>query len=409
MRRGRALALGGAVAVALALGWFVAASDGEAASAPASAAAGGGGLSGAATGSAAGGTPTPPGAAGTGPFSAAGLDARQTQLALWRGRYERAEQTYASYRDATRYPHESRPIAEHPDQVRPFDPIREDNALRKANGDAAAGIRLRTTQERVFMGGNETVRFTIAATDARGQPLPLVVTRAQAQSVPETTVPTTLIQTAVAFRDDGTDADATAGDGIYSARLSPAQQGFAAYSGTIRLLAQVTAGGEQGVAHFDVVYTPEVPATWAGVREALEAGSLNFYLKANVARAGRYVVSARVDDANGTPFALLQFNNEVGTGAQEFRLNLFGALVRDKSPAFPLRLRDVEGFLLIPDQFPDRAMMARQPGVIYRSGQYALSRFSADEWSSEERDRYLAEYGKDAETALAEVNRLQGR
>ncbi|MBX3585992.1 MAG: hypothetical protein KF796_05055 [Ramlibacter sp.] len=409
MRRGRALAAGGVVAAAVALAWFLAASDGEAVAAPTAGAAGSNGAGGAASSGAAGGTSSGAGAAGTGPFSPAGLDARQTQLALWRGRYERAEQTYASYRDATRYPHESRPIAEHPDQVRPFAPIQEDNTLRKANGEAAAGIRLRTTQERVFMGGNETVKFTIAATDPRGQPLPLVVTRAQAQSVPESTVPTTLIQTAVDFRDDGTGADDAAGDGVYSARLNPAQQGYAAYAGTIRLLAQVTAGGEQGVAHFDVVYTPEVPATWAGVREALEAGSLNFYLKANVARAGRYVVSARVDDANGTPFALLQFNNEVGTGAQEFRLNLFGALVRDRNPAFPLRLRDVEGFLLIPDKFPDRAMMARQPGVIYRSGQYAASRFSADEWSSEERDRYLAEYGKDAEAALAEVNRLQGR
>ena len=35
-----------------------------------------------------------------------------------------------------------------------------------------------------------------------------------------------------------------------------------------RVLAQVTAGGESGVAHFDVIYTPGVPATWAGFREA---------------------------------------------------------------------------------------------------------------------------------------------
>lgn len=339
----------------------------------------------------------------------AAQQARQAQLALWQGRYERAEQVYASYRDATRYPHESRPIAEHPDQVRPFAPIAEENALRKANGEAVKSVRLRTTQERVFLSGAETVKFTIEATDSTGRLLPLVVTSAAAQSLPESSVPVNLIRSGVAFTDDGAGADDVAGDNRYSARLSPSQQGFAGFSGTIRLLAQVNVQGEEGVVHFDVIYSPDVPATWAGVREALENGSLNFYLKANVTRPGRYVASARVDDANGQPFALLQFNNEVAAGAREFKLTLFGALVRDRNPVFPLQLRDIEGYLLIPDAFPDRSMMARQAGVVHRSGVYAQDRFSAAEWSSEERERYLAEYARDAETARLEVDKLQGR
>ena len=145
------------------------------------------------------------------------------------------------------------------------------------------------------------------------------------------------------------------------------------------------------------------------MREALEGGSLNFYVKANVRQAGRYVVSGRVDDANGVPFALLQFNEEVAAGNREFKLQVFGALVVDKSPAFPLRLRDVDGFLLIPDQFPDRATMARQAGVVHVSGKYTKERFSAAEWTSEERQRYLAEYGKDAETARRQVEELTAK
>jgi len=217
------------------------------------------------------------------------------------------------------------------------------------------------------------------------------------------------VQASVVFSDDGTGADDASGDGTYSGRLTPVSQGFQNYGGTIRLLVELTADAEQGVAHFDVVYTPDVPATWAGVREALEAGSLNFYLKAQVRTAGRYVVSARVDDANGVPFALLQFNDEVAAGIREFKLQVFGALVLDKRPAFPLRLRDVDGFLLIPDKFPDRSTMARQPGVVHVSAIYARSRFSAAEWNSEERQRYLEEYGKDAETARRQVEELSGR
>jgi hypothetical protein len=368
------------------------------------------GFSGAAAAGSAGGAPGPVSAASSsGPYSAAGLQARQEQLALWRSRYERAEHVYASYRDATRYPYDSRPIAEHPDQVRPFAPIAEDLKLRGANGEVVKGIRLRTTQERVFLSGAESVKFTITAVDDSDRILPLVIRSAAAQSIPDSRTPIKVIQAAVPFSDDGTGADDIPSDGRYTGRLTPATQGFQAYAGTIRVLVEVATDAQQGVAHFDVVYSPDVPATWAGVREALEAGSLNFYLKANVRQGGRYVVSARVDDANGVPFALLQFNDEVAAGNREFRLQVFGALVLDKHPAFPLRLRDVDGFLLIPDHFPDRSTMARQSGVVHTSASYALSRFSSAEWTSEERQRYLAEYGKDADTARRQVEELAGK
>ena len=352
---------------------------------------------------------TPTASIGGAPYSAAGLQSRQEQLALWQGRQERAEQTYASYRDATRYPYDSRPIGEHPDQIRPFAPIAEELKLRNANGEEVKGMRLRTSQERVFLSGTESVKFTVAVQDENDRPVPLVIRSAKAQSIPDSRTPIKLVQTNVAFSDDGAGADDASGDGTYSGRMTPATQGFQNYGGTIRLLIELTAGTQQGVAHFDVVYTPDVPATWAGAREALEAGSLNFYLKAQVRVAGRYVVSGRVDDANGEPFALLQFNDEVAAGSKEFKLQVFGALVLDKSPAFPLRLRDVDGFLLIPDAFPDRRTMARQVGVVHVSATYPKSRFSAAEWSSEERDRYLAEYGKDAETARRQVEALSGR
>lgn len=343
------------------------------------------------------------------PYSAAGLQARQEQLALWRGRLERAEQLYASYRDSTRYPFESRPISEHPDQVRPFAPIEEELVLRGVQGEPLAGLRLRTSQERVFASGADSIKFTVEAVDDRGRSLPLSIRQASAQSVADSRTPVRIIQAPVPFADEGGLTDDVAGDNRFSARLTPATQGFASYNGTIRVLAEIAANGQQGVAQFDVVYAPEVPATWLGVREALEHGSLNFYLKANVRKGGRYVVSARVDDAQGRPFALLQYNDEVAPGPREFRLQVFGALVLDRNPTFPLQLRDVEGFLLIPDTFPDRALMPRQNGVVHASQRYARDRFSSAEWTSEERERYLAEYAKDAEEAKRKLQEMQGR
>lgn len=344
------------------------------------------------------------------PFSSEGMRLRREQLAQWQQRLERAKQTLDSYRESTRYPYDSRPISEHPDQVHPFEPIAEDKPLRGPGGQPAPGVRLRSTQDRVFAGGAETVRFTVSAQDDAGKTLPLLVTRAVAFDLPDPSKAVGRPQVPLVFADAGRDGDQRAGDGVYSAQLQPSTQGFADYAGTIRVQLELNQGGNLGMMFFDVIYEPQVPAVWAGgVREALQGGSLDFYLKADVARPGRYVVTGRVDDAHGKPYALLSFNDEVQAGAQEFRLRVFGKLVRDTAPAFPLKLRDVEGFLLIPDRFPDRAMMARQGGTVHTSASYQLSAFSDAEWSSEERDRYLTELTRDVEQAQDQVDRLAGR
>ena len=347
------------------------------------------------------------------PLSAEGLKLRDEKLAQARARFERASQVFSTYRDATRYPHESRPIADVPDQVRPFDPVVEEKTMRNERGEPVKGITLKTGQDRVFLSGQDTVKFTVQATDNSGKVLPLLITRAAAQSVPDSKQLTQLRSATLEFSDAGAASvgavDDVAGDGNFSARLSPSGQGFAGFGGTIRVLVFVRADGKEGVAHFDVIYTEDVPATWGRMREAQEVGSLNFYLKANVRVAGRYVVSGRIDDANGQPFAIATFNEEVAAGSQEFKLHIFGALIRDKRPVFPLKLRDVDGFLLIPDKFPDRLMMARRPGVVHASGSYTAESFSPNEWSSEERNRYLAEYGRDLDAARTELERLGGR
>jgi hypothetical protein len=332
---------------------------------------------------------------------------RNEQLAIWQQRYERAEQVYTSYKDHTRYPFDSRPIDEHPDQVKPFDPISETKVMKDSSGNPVKGLRLRTTQERVFASGNDTILFSIEAFDENNKPVPLTVNNSEARSVPEPNSTDPVVKLNLPFNDNGINGDVTANDGKYSARLAPLTQGFSNFAGTIRLLAEVTANGEKGVAHFDIIYTPEVPATWAGVRDVVENGSLNFYVKTQVKSPGRYFIIGIVYDGNGKPFAYLKGEDEAKVGTHEFKLNLFGALIRDKNPTFPLQLVDVYGFLLKMDVFPDRSMMPRQPGVVHTTGRYSADQFSASEWTSEERERYLKEYEKDLNEALEEINRLK--
>ncbi len=334
------------------------------------------------------------------PYNDEAVRRRQEQRVIWKDRLVRAQDTLESYKASTRYPPEARPIAEHSDQQRPFDPVAESMPLRSPGGEPVKGVRIRTTQDRIFAGGSETVSFTVRAVDDNGAPLPLLATRASAFDLPDPRQVIGRPQAVVSFIDSGSP------DHVLSATLQPATAGFADFAGTIRTQVYLNQNGQLGNVYFDVVYNPQIPAEWAGVREALEAGSLNFYLKAKITQAGRYVISARVDDATGKPFALLNFNDEMPAGMQEFRLPLFGKLVRDGKPGFPLSLRDVQGFLLLPDRYPDRSMMARQAGIIHTSQTYALASFSDAEWRSEERDRYLTELSKDVNEAQQQVDAL---
>ena len=332
----------------------------------------------------------------------------QAQLALWSQRLERAEELLESYRNSTKYPFDSRPARENADQMYPNRPVREEGKLANPGQKPAQGIRIRTSQERVYVAGEETVLFTVNAVDMEGNPLPMQVTRAIAHDPPLDGKPSKRNSIAMPFNDEGANGDQAASDNVWGARLAPATQGFAGHAGMIRVELNLKVNEQTGFTFFDIFYTPDPPAVWVGgVREAVEAGSLNFYLKAQVRDAGRYVVTGRIDDAKGQPFALISFNNELSAGPREIKLNLFGKLLVDEKPAFPLTLRDVDGFLLKENTTPDRALMPRLPGKVLVSRVYPLTAFSEAEWDSEERARYLAEFGRDVESARVHLEHVR--
>ncbi|MDE2401095.1 MAG: hypothetical protein KGL90_05480 [Burkholderiales bacterium] len=360
----------------------------------------------------AGATPSLALAASGAASNAASRTAEQTkhdQLQALKEQLVAAQQRLSSYQAATRYPPESRPISEHGDQIKPFNPIVDVQPLRNAQGDAIPGRHLLTHQDRVYVSGQESALFTVQMQDDQGHAAPLRVMRATTHEVQDATHTQTVSQMAVQFEDRGANGDALAGDGIYSARLQPAAQGFANTQGTIRvdLDLQSNTGGSAH-AFFDIIYTPTVPATWSGaISESVDGGSLTFHLGADVREAGRYVINARVYDASGKPFALLEFNDELPTGHAEVPLTLFGKLIRDAKPVFPLTLRDLQGFVLYENRFPDRAMMPRRPQAIYTSGVYPPAGFSDAEWSSPDRQRHLDEYTRDVTQLQQTLRPLQ--
>jgi hypothetical protein len=271
-------------------------------------------------------------------------------------------------------------------------------------------VQLQLKQDKIFVVGDEVVHFSVSCSDgstADQTPRPCQVQAATAHEAEHTlggAAP--LSPVPLTFVDDGSSGDAQAGDGTYTTSFQPAKQGFPLFSGTLRVSFQVRSGGVEGGAFFDILYTPSPPARFTGaVREAVEHGSLHLHLGVEVRQAGRYVIAGRMDDALGNTFAALSFNEELSEGAHEVDLFVFGKLILDERPAFPLGLRDVEGFLLNENADPDRQLMATLRGVVHTTGRYGSAAFSAEEWQSEERSRYLDRFAddvKEAEQALAQ-------
>lgn len=333
-------------------------------------------------------------------------DARAQRRQQLLSNYQLADHSLCSYRATSQYPFGSRPIAENPDQVHPNDLVTEMRPMQLDGGGANPQVQIQTSQSRVYMASNEAVAFSLRAVDSNGQVLPLVITRSVAQGItyngtratPQVTVP---------FADDGSGADPVPNDGAYAAVLAPGLTGLAGFAGTIRTEVRYSVNGQAGAVRYDVIYTPDLPAVWAGQpHEAVENGSLNFYLPTEVSQPGRYVVSGRIDDARGRPFALLTFNDVLGPGPNQVKLQMFGKLMRDQDVALPLTLRDVDGYLLKQGAGPDRAMMPRLEGPVYTSKSTSLKSFSDAEWQSEERSRYLSEFAKDVANAKAALARF---
>lgn len=339
--------------------------------------------------------------AGSGVIDAKTAAEREQQKKQLQMRFDEVSKTFCSYRENTKYPNSSRPIAQHPDQVYPNQAIKESHAMRNKHGGTDKNIQIQTSQSRVYLSANESLDINLRASDASGNSLPLVVEGAAARGLTfgdSRPVP----QLALKLADDGRDGDQVAGDGVASARLTPGVGPFAHFDGTIRIEVNYSVNGNRGQVFFDAIYTPEVPAVWTGkVRETVENGNLKFYLPVTVKMAGRYVVSARVDDAKGKPFAYLNFNDLLAVGNTEIPLNVAGKLLRDSEVSFPLSLRDIDAYLLKENVDPDRALMARLEGQQHLSKSYSLKTFSDAEWESEERSRYLKEFGKDLEQARA--------
>ncbi|MEP7123116.1 MAG: hypothetical protein ABJE95_19465 [Byssovorax sp.] len=332
------------------------------------------------------------GAAPVAPSSASTDAPGQPGVGVWAQRLARAQQTLTAYRASTRYPPGARPLGEQPDQARPHAVAPVSLPLARADRKLTTA-RVTLRQDRMFLVGDERATLTIACTDG-DDPVPCAITSAAAIVPPDRNDASSHRSAPILFN--------AADGGAVATTFQPSAQGFGGYRGAIRVEVQLDIAGEVGGASFDVVYSPSAPASFTGrVDEALRAGSLDLDVEVEIDAPGRYVITARVDDAEGRSFAVLSENQELRAGRQPVRLRLFGKLIRDEGARSPFRLRDLEGFRLIEDATPDRDPMVAKEGVVHTTKSYTLRDFSDAEWESDEKSRHLKELTRDVDEASA--------
>lgn len=336
---------------------------------------------------------TPPGAPGGG---------RET-LAQAQARLERAEETLKRYRESTKYPPTSRPLSEEPDRVRLHEPAERTHPLNK---DSSTLLTL--GQDRTFLTADESARLWVRCATQTGASVSCRVDGARVSVVNEDGAEPVERSAAVVFRDDGLGGDDAADDGTWTAQLQPKAAGLGDVVGTLRVDLAVTDSRDVAHPFFTLVTTGDVPATFTRqVTESIVNGSLGLAVGLSVKKAGRYVVHGRVEDAQGKPVAWLEFNDTLTQGEHAVPLVVFGKLIRDLHPAFPLTLRDVDGFLLLEDAYPDRQLVPALEGAVHKTGLYREDQFSDAEWTSEQRDRYLQEFEQQVERAQAAVDQAK--
>jgi len=320
-------------------------------------------------------------------------------------RLRMAEERLSTYRKFAQYPPGSRPAREHPDQLFPTAPVVRGTPL-SLGGRPSEHIVLKLRQDRLVVVGNESIELGLRCEDSQAQVLPCSVEKAEISALP---LPAPAAGAAAPRKPAGprpvefVEDSRSEHRGELLATLRPADLALVDTTWPLRVDVTIKAGRdpvEQGAALFDFLFTPEPPAVSTGaVREAVVAGSLMLSYPLTVRRPGRYLLHVRVDDANGKPLAYLESNSVLPAGPQQVPFTVFGKLILDEKPAFPLKVRDFDGYLLKEDVDPDREQIPTRAGYHHTTQVYSLSAFSAAEWQSEEKTRHEREFEKDVAQA----------
>jgi hypothetical protein len=265
-------------------------------------------------------------------------------------------------------------------------------------------VKIQQNQDRLYLQPGQPAVASFQALLLDGGIAPVTITRSDLTREAQPDGGAATVVANVSFHDDGVAPDETASDGTWTGTVTPPNDGMA--SG-MTLFVDVTSGGETGTLAFEFVETLAAPARFTQTaRDALEDGSVAFYVGIAVDLPGQYEIIARVYDSTGAPISYVRFFDTLGQASTEVRLAVFGGLLVDEGAVPPLVLRDVEGHMMLLNQYPDRAMMADWPAN-YTSAKYDIGQFTTKPYVDPQKAAQLTALEKATQDGIDNI-RSQG-
>jgi len=333
---------------------------------------------------------TPPAASGGPPPSAAdakSLSPPRPADSARRGTPTKAkiEARLNKYLEETRYPPSSRPISQLPSYRFPDTPP----PVSRSDTGGKRRVEQHERQDMYYVAEGETATvFVDFSIDGELVKNAEHVNGSLAKIEGTPRVPGAGVAN-VTFHDDGVSPDEKAHDGTVTASVPFPKDAIASFVGDMMLSATLRSGDTLLFTTFGFMYTGHPPAHFTrSVRETIENGSLVLYVGIDVERESEYVMRARLYDNDRNPLLFMSADGSYGPSAHEIRFVAFGRALRDLGVKSPFSLRDVEGFVNMPEGHPDRQKVPTWPGP-YMTRHYAAADFSDDEWMSPEKQRFI--------------------
>lgn len=146
------------------------------------------------------------------------------------------------------------------------------------------------------------------------------------------------------YRDDGKGADASSGDGVYSARYTLPRDAAPPLGRAYSVMVRVSARAEDGETFAGVggfQYSHPGAVLNGRYDHALRDGDLVLSAGVDVAVAGRYHLAAVLGDAAGQAAVEAQAAAELQPGRQTLDLRFYGLAFHDRALSGPLRVHSI--------------------------------------------------------------------
>lgn len=274
-----------------------------------------------------------------------------------------ARSAAADYRRRARYPRSSQPLDDGPD------PLERDREVSRITERGPSGDDPALTVYPLATGFEDPEPAVLYAYLTVGK------RRIPARSMRGTIVTEDLQPIGdVEYRDDGTGADATPNDRVYTAVFLPAPESVPTLSRSYMVqVVATTRRNDERRAGTSFLYSHPHAQLTGHYRDAVVHGSLEIGVEVDVATAGRFHVEATLYDADGTSkVAWAQAAGELEAGRHWMTVPFYGLMLRERGIAGPYLVRWVA--LSTTTQMPNAKN--RLVAASYRTAAYDLTSFT---------------------------------